>query len=956
MVDDLASLQQSVAEAERLCASGHFPLALERYRSTVFKRLTQVISRDSFWWAADAVVIERLADLAILDGSLSAAQNLLTGLRDLYLREENQFAADYVRIKLSHLALESDDVTGAHIRLREMKSTIGDLESIDLSAHGLNKWETGLNWPGQDKDSKCALLARLYLVMGGILASYGQFHDAIQCLERGESLACSSQVPSVSQVCAPLRVSLAAACFALGIFTNCQDWLLRAKSAQPLESPVLQIRAHELLARLALMKGHYGEALNAFEKVLKQCAQLGFARPMAVASLNTAHLLILLNQTRQGLEHISNAELAAADDSSLRVRARVLRALAYARRESLADQVAISPSVSEMMRGSVPSASARGNHRHATADPLELPRSADFLSFFEDRALAVQWRLGKERFAEASELMGSLQSTFLSCDSPLIHARMKALQGMVEYYQSADSEAGRLLSEAANELQVLGLLPEAWQSKRVLSWCLSRLGRPSQEIARLDAEVQADLERLALSLHKVDRSSFLINKWTAAEEYFLGEINMLVAVERRARSQPWWRRPITKFAVMKRLNLLLANIDRHKLDSSSRFLGISSEEEAISIGNVPALWRRLLFHPLHTATIHFLVLPDRVLLVLHGWLRLGFGVSAITRGDLRDLVSAWYRVADKFDATRDLGVDSKKEANQELNRTQEQTLDHLGDALQLRALLDALPRHIKALRIAPDDSLLGFPFSVLRYQEAPIPERFSVSIMLPHAAEVIVPRQRVKNALLVGVSQGGEGVAPLPQVKPELDAVQAWSLKRGYKVVRLMDTAADKTSVIEGLKQSNLLHIACHGVFRTDKPGKTGFVLVPEGKHAEILSLIELALLDLRALEHATLSSCWAADRFILPGRQTIGLPETLLRCGTRSVLACLWPVDDLVAASFTERFYKYLERYHRDEALRRTQQDCIHGQLQHTRDSGLDTSSPIYWAGFNLYGSNTSL
>lgn len=140
-MDDLASFQQAVAEAERLYASGQFPLALEHYRSTVFKRLMQVTSRGSAWWAADAVVIERLADLAILDGSLSAAQNLLMALRDLYLIKKNHLAADYVTIKLSHLALESDDVSGAHIHLRELAYVIGDLESIDLSEHGLLSWE-----------------------------------------------------------------------------------------------------------------------------------------------------------------------------------------------------------------------------------------------------------------------------------------------------------------------------------------------------------------------------------------------------------------------------------------------------------------------------------------------------------------------------------------------------------------------------------------------------------------------------------------------------------------------------------------------------------------------------------------------------------------------------------------------------------------------------------------------
>ena len=72
-MDDQISLQQAVTAAERLYTSGDFPQALEQYRSAVFKRLTEVTGHESSWTAADAVVIERLADLAILDGSLRKA-------------------------------------------------------------------------------------------------------------------------------------------------------------------------------------------------------------------------------------------------------------------------------------------------------------------------------------------------------------------------------------------------------------------------------------------------------------------------------------------------------------------------------------------------------------------------------------------------------------------------------------------------------------------------------------------------------------------------------------------------------------------------------------------------------------------------------------------------------------------------------------------------------------------
>lgn len=954
-MDNEESLRQAVSVAEARYASGQFSLALEYYRDTVIKRLVEVASRNSRWWAADAIAIERLADLAILDGSPSAARNLLMGLHDIYLQESNRFAACYVAIKLSHLALETDDVSQAHAGLRGLKDVIGDLESIDLSVNGLHAWESEIDWPNQDDDSKSALLTRLYLVMGGILASYGQFHDAIQCFERGEAIACSSQVPSISQVCVPLRISLSAACLALGQFARCQDWLARAQSEQPPQNPALLIRLQELRGKRLLMEGRYGEALDAYYLLLTNSMALGFTRPIAVASLNFAHLLILLNQTQNALEYIQNAESAASNDPSLLKRAQVLRALAYNRRESLADHVAISPSVSEMWTGSQPAKSINDPHHDKFADPLDLPVPVDFLSFFEDRALAVQWRLSHEQFDEAAELMETLGNVFLLGDSPLIHARLKALQGMVDYYIGNIAEAARLLTEAANEQQALGVLPEAWQSKRVLSWCYSRLGKPVNEITRLDLEVQEDLEKLSLSLPKVDRSSFLLNKWTATEEYFLGEVDMIVDLTRQSQARPLWRRPFMSYAIMKRLNLLLERINRHKFESSSQFLGIRGEDAEISNIKTTALWKRLLFHPMRSASINFLVLPDRVLIIQQSWLRMGFGVSAITRGDLRDLVSGWYKTANKFGEGRDLGAPCTKENSKKIDDTMKHTLNRLGEALQLQPLLDNLPKRVKSLRIAPDDSLLGFPFSVLNYRGKALPQSFAVSILFPHEETKTMPSKRTKHALLVGISDGSDAFAPLPHVEQEINAVHKWSLRRGYEVERLMNAIADKTSIIKALKRSNLLHIACHGVFRTDKPGNTGFVLLPDGNKVQILSLLDLTRLELNTLEHATLSSCWAADRFILPGRQTIGLPETLIRCGANSVLSNLWPLDDHMAACFTDQFYNYLEHLPRDEALRRTQQDCILGKLPLARKE-LNTSSPIYWAGFNLYGSNTAI
>ncbi|MDJ0531354.1 MAG: CHAT domain-containing protein [Xenococcaceae cyanobacterium MO_207.B15] len=161
-----------------------------------------------------------------------------------------------------------------------------------------------------------------------------------------------------------------------------------------------------------------------------------------------------------------------------------------------------------------------------------------------------------------------------------------------------------------------------------------------------------------------------------------------------------------------------------------------------------------------------------------------------------------------------------------------------------------------------------------------------------------------------------------------------------------------KQAVIENLADATLVHIACHGIFEYNRPDQSGLVLVANS-NAEILSLRELSNLDLTQLRHATLSSCWAADHFVLPGRWIISVPETLWRSGTQSILGCLWQVSDKVAVPFMADFYENLKRHPRDKALQLTQLKCLKNQLP---DCHNRTDNLFFWAGFNLYGDYCSL
>jgi CHAT domain-containing protein len=202
---------------------------------------------------------------------------------------------------------------------------------------------------------------------------------------------------------------------------------------------------------------------------------------------------------------------------------------------------------------------------------------------------------------------------------------------------------------------------------------------------------------------------------------------------------------------------------------------------------------------------------------------------------------------------------------------------------------------------------------------------------------------------LVGVSRGTSNIPELPATQREVARLKEDFARRGVVSLSLLDDAADRSAVLAVLSEAHLLHIACHGRFRPDAPDQSGLVLVPRPGDDELISLRDIAHANLAGLEHVTLSACWGADNFVLPGRWIIGLPETLCRSGAASVLACLWPVDDTLAVAFMQRFYEYLDGAGRDEALRRVQLDCLAGRLMREHEAA--TASPFFWGVFVFHG-----
>jgi CHAT domain-containing protein len=228
--------------------------------------------------------------------------------------------------------------------------------------------------------------------------------------------------------------------------------------------------------------------------------------------------------------------------------------------------------------------------------------------------------------------------------------------------------------------------------------------------------------------------------------------------------------------------------------------------------------------------------------------------------------------------------------------------------------------------------------------------------------------------LLAGASQFSNGLAPLPMVRQELQALGQENpsqllLNEAFTPAALMDKAL--------ASQVGQLHIATHVSFM---PGQasTGLLYTP----TEALSLAELGR-RLRSrssgnpLELITLSACLTA---LGDEQSELGFVGMALQAGARSGLGSLWEVDDTATAAFYIQLYRYLKwGLAKDQALQATRQAFLHGEVKLVGDRlvgpnqltgqskstlvrGLSReeqtlfsqglSHPYYWAGMILTGS----
>lgn len=875
------------AEHEWWC--GDWASALALYRALLEQRLaTELTDRDF-------LIIERIAFLSVPFGEVEAAEGLLASLQELYRQRGRADLSDYFALQRVHLAIGQGLIDEAIEQLQDMRQSLGDVfdaEVLEPTRAGMARWEAGRCWPaGADREM---LFALFYLEMGRLSASQGHYRPAITAFERGLCHA--------GRLAVPLRLALAEALLGRGDLDLAAAQLARVHPHINLrEDPAYWARARELWATLHLLTGEFGACERELEEVAGFLAARGFRLAELKARLNLAHVEILLNRIPEAQRTLAAIRGQAADPH-LKLRAAQLMHLAEARWAGLAAGGA--PPVAALWDYGEEAPPETGTAERPAR--LEAPESGSFLAWFDDRALAFQWCLGRGDYHAAASELDGIHRDFGHTDSALIQVRRRTLAGLLAHYLGRHDEAQRIFREVRPQLQAMGLRPELWQALRF-----------SDEAARI-AESQKLLDAMAQSLPVSERLIFLVNKWAAEEEFLGAELDRLVALKKELSEANLFTRLWRRLGYWKQLDQFLGRIYRNRellVEEVFERAGVPAPRAARS-----SILSRLLRHPRHRATLCFLVLEDRVFLAWSGWMLLDFEVARLGRRRVRELVAEWHNYVRE---------DYLDEA------ALEATGQELAESLRLLEVIGRLPRRVRALTILPDDALHGFPFAAVKTAGRYLIERYALSIGYQLQPRRRPPTRPVRKPLLAAVMEGAGGFE-----KPEIVNELGWLAERWPAFSQLPNDLVSRASLLRRLLEADLFHMVCHGDFQPGRPERTGLILVPDGKTIEVLSLSDLAGLRLPRLQHATLVACWGADNYVLPGRWVIGLAEVLWRAGAQSVLACLWPAAMEPSHDFMQRFYRRLESLPRDEALRQTQLEFLR------RDEDL-----LEWAGWQLYG-----
>lgn len=267
----------------------------------------------------------------------------------------------------------------------------------------------------------------------------------------------------------------------------------------------------------------------------------------------------------------------------------------------------------------------------------------------------------------------------------------------------------------------------------------------------------------------------------------------------------------------------------------------------------------------------------------------------------------------------------------QLEQSAKRYLGLLYDAL-IRPLETSLQPGLETpskLVIIPHGVLHQIPFHALYDGAQYLLDTFQVSYA-PSATIFALCQQRISRAsgqaLVMGVADPS-----IPFVAEEVHHVSQFFTQ----VHTFLDQTATPATLHTLAAQCDVVHLACHGLFRTGNPMFSALRL-----HEAWLTATDVLNLDLQGTL-VTLSACESGRSQVLAGDEILGLTRAFLGAGAATLIVSQWLVEDKSTAQLMTIFYEQLAQGKNRVAALRTAQLALKDQFAH----------PYYWAPFVLIG-----
>lgn len=235
----------------------------------------------------------------------------------------------------------------------------------------------------------------------------------------------------------------------------------------------------------------------------------------------------------------------------------------------------------------------------------------------------------------------------------------------------------------------------------------------------------------------------------------------------------------------------------------------------------------------------------------------------------------------------------------------------------------------RKLVIVPHGVLHQVPFHALFDGERYLLDRFEISYAPSATVYSLCQEQTRRDA-------GKALVLSVPD--PLIPAVtgEARAVARHLRGAEVRDGArATIASLRSAAPGCDILHLACHGLFRADNPMFSALKL-----HDGWLRANDVMQLDLTGAL-VTLSACESGRNHAITGDETLGLPRAFLGSGAATIVVSLWLVQDSTTAGLMEKWYEQLANGMGRAAALRAAQLALKASHPH----------PYYWASFILMG-----